>query len=47
MSHNFNNKVVDVIAAALGELTGLFPIKQLKLTGLKNMSDWAGYLETK
>ena len=24
-------------AAALGELTGLFPINQLKLTGLKNV----------
>ena len=29
-------------SAALGELTGLFPINQLKLTGLKKCLMWQG-----
>ena len=33
-------------AATLGELTGLFPINQLKVTGLSELSDAAGYLES-
>ena len=32
-------------AAALGELTGLFPINQLKLTGFKKNSNAATYFE--